>query len=100
MTGAPTLLLRAVFERAARTLQLPLLMISIHRKTGGDFDVVATSDGVYRVEVEAAALDLLRMLRDELQSPTDCPSCIARKDRVELAIAALEAQRPDHREAH
>lgn len=100
MTGVPHILLRAVFERAHRTLQRPLLMISIQRNSGGDFDVISNWEDLRLAEIEASALDMLRWLQNELATPNGCPDCAERKERVDLAVRALEQAFPDRKAAH
>lgn len=86
--------IQAVVDRASRSLKKPALIVAIDRMANGGFRTLWAINGFRRAEVEAAALDLLKALSDDLSDCPECEACKARTERVAVAIAALE-NRPD-----
>ncbi|WP_374600497.1 hypothetical protein [Brevundimonas sp.] len=87
-------MLQAVVDRASRSLRKPALVVAIERLASGGFRTLWAINGLRRAEVEAAALDLLKALSDDLSGCPECEACKARTERVAVAIAALE-NRPE-----
>lgn len=89
-----SVMLQAVADRASRSLKKPAFVVAIERAANGAFRTLWAINGFRRAEVEAAALDLLKALSDDLSGCPDCEACKARSERVAVAIAALE-NRPE-----
>ena len=85
--------LDALLRRVYRTLARPVILLAFSHKPDGGFITEFAHSSLSRAHVSAAALDLLRFLRDDLQADPcrDCPACSARLSRIETAIAVLEA---------
>lgn len=85
-------LLDVVASSAERQLKRPVLVACITPQPDQSFNVGFAINGPSRGHVEAIALDLLRLLRDDLGGCPECPACQDRTVRVSGAITALEAR--------
>lgn len=79
-------------DHVYRTLGRPVILLAFAPTPDGGFATEFAHSALSRAHVGAAALDLLRFLRDDLQADPcrDCLSCTARLSRIEAAIGALE----------
>lgn len=84
--------LDALLARVYRTLARPVILLAFSPRPDGGFATEFAHSSLSRAHVSAAALDLLRFLRDDLHADPcrDCPACSARLSRIEAAIAVLE----------
>lgn len=93
MTNATPLPLDKVLAHATKTLGHPAIVITFVPTPNGQFETAFAHSSLQRVHVAAAALDLLRNLRDDITGDPcqSCPVCTVMLGVVEAAIAPLEA---------
>lgn len=82
-------LLESIVALAQRRLNRPVVVFCFTPENGGFSTRFDGSDGVTMHHIQGAATDLLRMLVEDTDSETTCACCIARRVKVQTALAAL-----------
>ncbi len=86
-------LLTSLTRLVAHRLKRPALVFCFTAETDGSFTTrFDVSKGVTMNHVQGAATDLLRVLAQDQDPETTCPCCIARRFKVQTALAALTGE--------